>query len=200
MRSRRIGRVNGLRSRHERLCKSASQRAFHAALRGRAHGSGASVSSGATVSIDPGRGLRLMRFVLGAAGLAAVAFSIHFLLSVAGKYHPPNLATTTVAWICTAVAGLLDIGRGNERAHRRWMMRNDLVTLASVLFRALLGLARGSGVAVSPGAIAGLLCASWMLPLLVHETLGALYRLIRARAGRRTRCLIVSPNARQGLE
>lgn len=236
------------------------------------------MNSGATVSTDPGRGLRLMRFVLGTAWLVAVAFSIHFLLSVAGKYHPPNpdayamfqdrrgwlfahlaggaftillgpvqltmrsiissrrahrwigrvyllgmlvactaaiglnltspappeiraaFATTTVAWICTAVAGLLAIRRGNERAHRRWMMRNYLVTLAPVLFRALLGLALGSGVAVSPGVIAGLLCASWMLPLLVHETLGALHRLIRASAGRRARCLIVSPNARQGLE
>jgi uncharacterized membrane protein len=213
-------------------------------------------------SLGPARWQWTMRVVLAAAWLAAVAFSIHFLLSVAGKYHAPNaaayamfqhrrgwlfahlaggtvtillgpvqlmmrsvitsrrvhrwigrvylfgmlvactaaiglnltspapsairvaFASTTLAWICTAVPGLLAIRRGDERAHRRWMVRTYLVTLAPVLFRVLLDLALRSGVAVSPGVIAGLLWASWALPLLVNETLGLLARWIRASAGR----------------
>lgn len=201
-----------------------------------------------------------MRIVLTAAWLAAVAFSIHFLVSVAGKYHAPNsdayamfqhrrgwlfahlaggtvtillgpvqlmmrsvitsrrvhrsigrvyllgmlvactaaiglnltspappeiraaFASTTLAWIFTVVPGLLAIRGGNERAHRRWMTRSYLVTLAPVLFRVLLELALRNGVAVSPGVIAGLLWASWALPLLVNETLGLLARRLRASA------------------
>lgn len=220
------------------------------------------MTSGALLSIDPGRGRRMVRFVMVAAWLVAAASSIDFLLSVAGKVHPPSpdayamfqdrrgwlfahlaggavtlllgpvqltmrslissrrvhrwigrvyllgmlvactaaiglnltspappairaaFAATTTAWVCTAVAGLLAIRRGNERAHRRWMMRNFLVTLAPVLFRVLLGLALGSGPAVTPGVIAGLLWASWMLPLLVHEMLGVISRLLRASARR----------------
>lgn len=220
------------------------------------------MTSGALLSIDPGHGQRLTRVVLVAAWLAAAAFSIDFLLSVAGNYHPPNpdayamfqdrrgwlfahlaggavtlllgpvqltmrsllssrrvhrwigrvyllgmlmactaaiglnptspappairavFAVTTTAWVCTAVAGLLAIRRGNERANRRWMMRNYLVTLAPVLFRVPLGLALGGGLAVTPDVIAGLLWASRMLPLLVHEMLGVPSRLLRASAGR----------------
>lgn len=48
------------------------------------------MTPGAWLSIDPGRGQRLMRFVLVVAWLAAAASSIDFLLSVAGKYQPPN--------------------------------------------------------------------------------------------------------------
>lgn len=217
---------------------------------------------GAAASTGAARGQWTVRFVLTAAWVAAVVFSIDFLLSVAGKYHAPNavayamfqdrrgwlvahlaggavtlllgpvqltmrsliasrrvhrwigrvallgmlvactaavglnltspappeiraaFAATTGAWICTSVAGLLAIRRGDEQAHRRWMIRFWLVTLAPVLFRVLLGLALGRGVAVSPGVIAGLLWASWALPLLAHETLTLLSRRLRASAGR----------------
>ena len=65
-----------------------------------------------------------------------------------------------------------------------FLLQGTLNTAAIVLGAMLLGLVLGSGLAVTPGVIAGLLWASWMLPLLVHEMLGVSSRLLRASAGR----------------
>lgn len=86
---------------------------------------------------------------------------------------PPQIlqafAATGLAWLGTALAGLVAIRRGRIASHRRWMIRNYLVTLAPVTFRLLLPLAISLGHVPSPTLIAILLWSSWLLPLLVGE-------------------------------
>ncbi len=199
-----------------------------------------------------GRRTWLWRCVAAAAWLAAVAFSLHFLASVYGKYHRPDpdayamfwdrrgwlythlaggavtillgpvqlmmqqvitsrrvhrwtgrvyllgmlvvctgaiglistspappeiraaFAGTTSVWIVTVAVALHAIRRQRVRVHRRWMIRNYLVTLAPVAFRLLLSLAIAVGIAPAPRVIAALLTASWVLPLTAYEILGRL--------------------------
>ncbi len=205
------------------------------------------------------RRLWLWRFVAGAAWLAAVAFSLHFLAAVYGKYHQPSPDAYTMFWdrrgwlyahlaggavtillgpvqlmmrqvitsrrvhrwtgrayllgmlvACTGAVGLIStspappeiraaftgtmsvwivtvafamhaIRQRRVRVHRRWMIRNYLVTLAPVAFRLLLSLAIAVGIAPSPRVIAALLTASWLLPLTAYEILGRLPQRGNAR-------------------
>ncbi|WP_345781311.1 DUF2306 domain-containing protein [Pseudoxanthomonas sp.] len=75
---------------------------------------------------------------------------------------------TSLAWLVTAGFGLAAIRRGRVQAHRRWMVRAYLVTLAPAVFRLALAFAVGHGVAPTPALIAVMLWGSWVLPLLVH--------------------------------
>ncbi|MCC7633479.1 DUF2306 domain-containing protein [Stenotrophomonas rhizophila] len=80
-----------------------------------------------------------------------------------------GFAITALAWLASALAGLVAIGKGRVAVHRRWMIRNYLVTLAPVLFRLALPLALWLGVVPSPQVIGVLLVAAWMAPWLVYE-------------------------------
>lgn len=77
-------------------------------------------------------------------------------------------ASTALAWLATALAGYLAIRRGQVARHRRWMIRNYLVTLAPALFR--LALAAPGVMALAPPTlmIPLLLWLSWALPLALH--------------------------------
>lgn len=86
-------------------------------------------------------------------------------------------AATALAWLTTALAGLIAIRRGAVDLHRRWMTRNYVVTLAPIIFRLSLPVAIASGLAPSPTVIATLLWCSWIVPLLACET-------VRRLAGR----------------
>jgi uncharacterized membrane protein len=76
---------------------------------------------------------------------------------------------TTLAWVMTAVAGWAAIRAGKVAAHRRWMVRNYLVTLAPVTFRLLIEIPAIQATGLSPTAISAWLTVSWLLPLLVAE-------------------------------
>ncbi len=77
-------------------------------------------------------------------------------------------AGTALAWLVAGSVGLVAIRRGQVLRHRRWMVRAYLATLAPVVFRVALPSAIGLGMTPSPGLIALLLWASWMVPLSVY--------------------------------
>ena len=78
-------------------------------------------------------------------------------------------SATALAWLTTALTGLVAIRRGAVDQHRRWLVRNYAVTLAPVIFRLSLPLAIAGGLAPSPTLIATLLWCSWIVPLLACE-------------------------------
>lgn len=84
-------------------------------------------------------------------------------------------AATALAWLTTALVALIAIQLGRVWPHRRWMIRNYLVTLSPITFRILLNALIAMELAPSPAMIATLLWLSWLLPLLIYE--GA-YRVI----------------------
>ena len=89
-------------------------------------------------------------------------------------------SATALAWLTTALTGLVAIRRGAVERHRRWMVRHYAVTLAPILFRLSLPLAIAGGLAPSPALIATLLWCSWVAPLLACETVRRLAGLWRA--------------------
>lgn len=89
-------------------------------------------------------------------------------------------AATALAWLATALAALTAIRHGRVRPHRRWMIRNYLVTLSPITFRILLQSQIAMGVAPSPAMIAILLWLSWLLPLLICEGSYRIVDLMRA--------------------
>ncbi|WP_369944860.1 DUF2306 domain-containing protein [Xanthomonas medicagonis] len=98
--------------------------------------------------------------MVGAVGLIATSpapLSIRLAFSV-----------TALVWVVTASIGLRAILRGQLLRHQRWMVRAYLATLAPVLFRLTLPTAIGLGMTPSPGLIALLLWASWVVPLSVY--------------------------------
>lgn len=89
-------------------------------------------------------------------------------------------AATGLAWLVTAIAGYAAIRRKRTQAHRRWMIRNYLVTLAPATFRLSL-LAPGAMTLASPIVMIPLLLwLSWAAPLLAYEA----GRALRSRTGR----------------
>jgi uncharacterized membrane protein len=90
-------------------------------------------------------------------------------------------AATALAWLTTALAGLIAIHGGRVRSHRRWMVRNYLVTLSPITFRALIEVPGVMEIAPPPVMIPMLLWLSWLLPLLICE---GIYRIVD-RAGLR---------------
>lgn len=86
-------------------------------------------------------------------------------------------AATGITWVVTAVVGFVAIRRKRMDMHRRWMIRNYLVTLAPATFRLAL-LVPGMMALASPIVMIPLLLwLSWLMPLLAYEAL----RAIRAR-------------------
>ena len=86
-------------------------------------------------------------------------------------------SATALAWLTIALTGLIAIRRGAVALHQRWMTRNYAVTLAPIIFRLSLPIAIASGLTPSPILIATLLWCSWIVPLLICES-------VRRLAGR----------------
>ena len=80
-------------------------------------------------------------------------------------------AATGIAWVTTAVVGFVAIRRKCMDVHRRWMIRNYLVTLAPATFRLALLLPGVMALASPIVMIPALLWLSWMLPLLAYEVI-----------------------------
>ncbi|WP_242107752.1 DUF2306 domain-containing protein [Luteimonas aquatica] len=96
-------------------------------------------------------------------------------------------ASTALAWLTTALAALIAIRQGRVSAHRRWMIRNYLVTLSPITFRIFLQAHLATGSPPSPAMVALLLWMSWLLPLLIYEAGHRVAGLRRAASARRTR-------------
>lgn len=90
-------------------------------------------------------------------------------------------AATALAWLTTALTGLIAIRGSRVRTHRRWMVRNYLVTLSPITFRALIEVPGVMELAPPSIMIPALLWLSWLLPLLICE---GIYRIVD-RAGLR---------------
>ncbi|WRL51746.1 DUF2306 domain-containing protein [Luteimonas sp. R10] len=89
-------------------------------------------------------------------------------------------AATALAWLTTALVALIAIRRGLVRPHRRWMIRNYLVTLSPITFRILLQAQIAMELVPSPATIATLLWLSWLLPPLIYEGAYRTVDLVRA--------------------
>ncbi len=85
-------------------------------------------------------------------------------------------AATALAWLASGLVALVAIRLGCVTTHRRWMIRNYLVTLSPVTFRMLLHACVAAGIAPTPATIAGLLWLSWALPLVAYEAVGRVGR------------------------
>ncbi|KAF1708684.1 DUF2306 domain-containing protein [Pseudoxanthomonas sacheonensis] len=94
---------------------------------------------------------------------------------------------TALAWLTTALVALIAIHRGRVWPHRRWMIRNYLVTLSPITFRILLQAQIAMELAPSPAMIATLLWLSWLLPLVIYEGGYRIVDLMRATLLRRAR-------------
>lgn len=90
-------------------------------------------------------------------------------------------AATALAWSSTALTALIAIRRGHVLTHRRWMIRNYLVTLSPITFRVMLQVALVMGLMPTPGLIAVMLWLSWSLPVLVYEAGRRVIGSMRAR-------------------
>jgi len=88
-------------------------------------------------------------------------------------------ASTATAWLTTASVALAAIYRARVQTHRRWMVRNYLVTLAPISFRLLLPAGIAMGWMPSPTMIAALLWLSWVLPLVGYEAVRLFLRVGR---------------------
>lgn len=81
-----------------------------------------------------------------------------------------GLGGLAIAWLLTTGMAVIAIRNGRTMAHREWMIRSYVTTMAFVFFRAFVGvteaLGLGSGVIERVGA-ASWFC--WAVPLLVTE-------------------------------
>ena len=128
------------------------------------------------------RRLRLHRITgrLYLAGMLVAATGAIGLIATSPAPFAIRLAfsATALAWLTTGLTGLIAIRHGLVDRHRRWMVRNYAVTLAPIVFRLSLPLAIAGGLVPSPILIATLLWCSWIVPLLLCET-------VRRLVGRR---------------
>lgn len=108
----------------------------------------------------------------GAAGLIATTH--------AGLAFKAAFGATALAWLVTGLMGLMAIHGMRPQAHRRWMVRNYLVTLAPITFRAMIRMPGVMELASPAVMIPTLLWLSWVLPLLVHEGGAFAIRLVRS--------------------
>ncbi|SFK69581.1 DUF2306 domain-containing protein [Lysobacter sp. cf310] len=108
---------------------------------------------------------------VGAAGLIATTPG-GFALQAA-------FAATALAWLCTALPGYIAIRAGRTQDHRRWMLRNYIVTLAPMVFRLSIQVPGMMALAHPAVLIPTLLWLSWAAPLLVYELTSAIARWVR---------------------
>jgi uncharacterized membrane protein len=90
-------------------------------------------------------------------------------------------AAVALAWLTTALIGMIAIRGGRVSSHRRWMVRNYLVTLSPIAFRALIKVPGMMELGPPPVMIPILLWSSWLFPLLICQ---CVYRIVD-RAGMR---------------
>lgn len=121
--------------------------------------------------------LAMLVACMGAAGLIAT--------TPAGFAFRSAFGATALAWLVTALMGFIAIRRKLPQVHRRWMVRNCLVTLAPITFRAMIRIPGVMELAAPSVMIPTLLWLSWVVPLLAYEVAaGAINLAHRARSRR----------------
>jgi hypothetical protein len=105
---------------------------------------------------------------IGAAGLVATTPG-GFGLQVA-------FATTELAWLFTATVAFAAIRRRHPALHRRWMVRNYMITFVFVTFRVAILIPGVMTLGPPSVVIPTLLVAGWAVPLAIYEAM-----LLRAR-------------------
>jgi len=98
---------------------------------------------------------------VGAAGLIAT--------TPAGFGLQLAFAATGLAWLFTALMGFIAIRRKLPHVHRRWMVRNYIVTFTFVTFRAATLIPGVMELAPPSVMIPTLLWLGWVVPLLAYE-------------------------------
>lgn len=98
---------------------------------------------------------------VGAAGLIAT--------TPAGPAIQVAFAATELAWLFTALMGFAAIRDRKPQVHRRWMIRNYIVTFVFVAFRAALLFPGVMTLGPPSVMIPALLWISWVVPLLAYE-------------------------------
>ncbi len=97
----------------------------------------------------------------GAAGLIAT--------TPGGRGLQVAFSATGIAWLSTAAVAFTAIRRGRTQVHRRWMVRNYIVTMVFVTFRASTLVPGVMGLASPQVMIPTLVWLSWIVPLLAYE-------------------------------
>ncbi|MEO6689964.1 MAG: DUF2306 domain-containing protein [Dokdonella sp.] len=95
-----------------------------------------------------------------------------------------EFSATGIAWLFTASMGFIAIRRKLPQVHRRWMVRNYIITLAFVTFRAVIMIPGVMQIAAPSVLIPALLWSSWLVPLLLYQAgLAMIHWARRSRTG-----------------
>jgi len=119
--------------------------------------------------------LYLLGVVVGAAG----AYYLALTTSLGGIYGA-GLFGLAVAWSITTAMAYIAIRRRAIDQHREWMIRSYVVTLAFVVFRALVAVLSIIGVGSLPDRLALASWACWAVPLVLLEPCLQLRKLQRS--------------------
>ena len=98
---------------------------------------------------------------VGAAGLIAT--------TPGGLGLQVAFSATEIAWLFTATMGYLAIRKRRLQEHRRWMIRNYLVTMVFVTFRATIMIPGVMSLAPPNVVIPTLLWLGWAVPVVIYE-------------------------------
>lgn len=106
----------------------------------------------------------LLALLVGSLGVAALIAT-----TPAGFGLRLAFAAMGIAWLFTGTMGFIAIRRKRTQVHRRWMLRNYLITFAFVTFRTLLMIPGVMALAPPDVMVPTLLWLSWAVPILVYE-------------------------------
>ena len=107
-------------------------------------------------------------YLLGVAMGASAAFYLS-LTTPLGWIFGAGLFGLAVAWSITTAMAYLAIRRRLIDQHREWMIRSYVVTLAFVVFRAIVAVLSIAGVGSLPDRLALASWACWAVPLVLLE-------------------------------
>lgn len=108
--------------------------------------------------------LYLLGVVVGAAGAYYLS-----LTTIVGWIFGAGLFGLAAAWSATTAMAYLAIRRRAIEQHREWMIRSYVVTLAFVVFRAIVAALSIFGVGTLPDRLALASWACWAVPLVLLE-------------------------------
>jgi hypothetical protein len=108
--------------------------------------------------------LYLLAMLVASLGVAALIAT-----SPAGFGLRLAFAAMGLAWLFTGTMGFIAIRRKRLQIHRRWMVRNYIITFAFVTFRAMLMIPGVMALAPPAVIIPTLLWLSWVVPILAYE-------------------------------
>jgi len=84
-------------------------------------------------------------------------------------------AATELAWLFTALMGFIAIRGKRMQVHRRWMIRNYIITFVFITFRVALMIPTLMALGPPSVMIPVLLELSWVIPLVVYELSAAAF-------------------------